>query len=87
VRLPALLASHAGGRRDFTVEAATISDALAAARQAIPGLRRLVEDEDGRRRPNVRVFYNEDDEDSIADPHRPADDRDEIMIVQAVSGG
>jgi molybdopterin converting factor small subunit len=86
VRLPALLASHAGGRRDFTVEAATVSEALAAARDTFPELRRLLDDEDGRRRPHVRVFYNELDEESI-DGDGPATDRDEIMIIQAVSGG
>jgi molybdopterin converting factor small subunit len=87
VRLPSLLASHAGGHRDFTVEAATIGEALATARDAFPGLRRLLDGEDGRRRPHVRVFYNEVDEDSIEDRNRPATDRDEIMIIQAVSGG
>jgi hypothetical protein len=35
----------------------------------------------------VRVFYNEVDEDSIEDRSGPASDRDEIMIIQAVSGG
>jgi molybdopterin converting factor small subunit len=87
VRLPSLLASHAGGRRDFTVEAATVGEALAAARDAHPGLRRLLDGEDGRRRPHVRVFYNEVDEESIEDRNRAATDRDEIMIIQAVSGG
>lgn len=69
------------------MEAATIDEALAAARDAFPGLRRLLDDEDGRRRPHVRVFYNETDEDSIEDRNQSATDRDEIMIVQAVSGG
>jgi molybdopterin converting factor small subunit len=82
-----LLASHAGGRRDFTVEAATIGEALAAARDAFPDLRRLVDDEDGRRRRHVRVFYNEIDEDEVEDRDRPATDRDEIMVIQSVSGG
>jgi molybdopterin converting factor small subunit len=87
VRLPSLLASHAGGRRDFTVEATTVREALKAARDTLPGLRRLLDDEDGRRRRHVRVFYNEVDEDSIEDPDRPATGRDEIIIIQAVSGG
>ena len=69
------------------MEAATIDEALAAGRDAFPGLRRLLDDEDGRRRPHVRVFYNETDEDSIEDRNQAATDRDEIMIIQAVSGG
>ena len=87
VRLPALLATYAGGQRDYTVEAATVGEALTAARDALPGLRRLLEDERGHRRPHVKVFYNEADEESIEDPGSPASDRDEIMIIQAVSGG
>jgi hypothetical protein len=35
----------------------------------------------------VRVFYNEIDEDSLEDRTLPATDRDEIMIIQSVSGG
>jgi molybdopterin converting factor small subunit len=69
------------------VEAGTVAEALTAARDAFPELRRLLDDEDGRRRPHVRVFYNEIDENSIEDTSVPATDRDEIMIIQAVSGG
>ena len=69
------------------MEAATIGEALAAARDGLPGLRRLLDGEDGRRRPHVRVFYNEVDEDAINDPDVAATDRDEIMIIQSVSGG
>jgi molybdopterin converting factor small subunit len=87
VRLPSLLASHAGGSRDFTVEAATVDEALAAARDTFPGLRRLLDDETGHRRRHVLVFYNEVDEDSIEDRQRLATDRDEIMVIQAISGG
>jgi molybdopterin converting factor small subunit len=82
-----LLAAHAGGHRDFTIEAISVGDALAAARDALPGLRPLLDGEDGRRRPHVRVFYNEIDEDSIEDRERAATDRDEILIIQSVSGG
>jgi hypothetical protein len=64
-----------------------VGDALVAARDALPGLRNALDDEAGRRRPHVRVFYNETDEDSIDDRGRAATDRDEILIVQSVSGG
>ena len=61
--------------------------ALAEARDAFPGLRRLLDEENGRRRRHVNVFYNGVEEDAIDDPARPAADRDEILIIQAVSGG
>jgi molybdopterin converting factor small subunit len=69
------------------VEAATVGAALVAARDAFPELRRLLDDEEGRRRRHVNVFYNDVDEDSVEDRDRPATDRDEILIIQSVSGG
>jgi adenylyltransferase/sulfurtransferase len=82
-----MLASHAGGNRDLTVEAATVGEALAAMRDAVPGLRPLLDDEDGRRRRHVKVFYNEVQEDAIEEVGRAATDGDEILVIQSVSGG
>ena len=69
------------------VEAATCGAALAAARDAYPGLRRLIDDEVGHRRQHVNVFYNSIDESLIEDLDRAAADGDEILIIQSVSGG
>jgi hypothetical protein len=46
-----------------------------------------MDDEAGRRRRHVNVFYNDVDEDSVEDRDLPATDRDEILIIQSVSGG
>jgi molybdopterin converting factor small subunit len=82
-----MLASHAGGNRDLTVEAGTVREALSTMRDAVPGLRPLLDDEGGHRRHHVKVFYNEVQEDAIDDPGRAASDGDEILVIQSVSGG
>jgi len=46
-----------------------------------------MDDEEGRRRRHVNVFYNDVDEHSVEDRDLPATDRDEILIIQSVSGG
>ena len=69
------------------MEAASVGAALVAARDAFPDLRRLLNDEEGRRRPHVNVFYNGVSEDEIEDPDSATTDRDEILIIQAISGG
>lgn len=87
VLLPRLLAPMAGGERDFKVEANTVAEALEAVRARTPLLRNALDDEGGRQRPHVQVFYNEIETMAVQDLAAPASDGDEILVVQAISGG
>ncbi|MGH7177483.1 MAG: MoaD/ThiS family protein [Tepidisphaeraceae bacterium] len=87
VTIPGLLASSAGHRRHFDVEAETLDGALRALRESHPLLRRHIWDEAGNVRPHVLVYLNDECVKWIDDRNRPICGGDRLQIIQAVSGG
>jgi molybdopterin synthase sulfur carrier subunit len=79
VRLPALLAAQAGGRKRFELEAATVGEAL----RGLP-VADLLLDERGELRRLVNVYVNGSDERDLG---APLPQGAEIRIVQAIAGG
>jgi hypothetical protein len=79
VLLPGLLATEAGGQKQFDVDAATVGDAL----RALP-VRDLVLDERGEVRPLVHVYV---DGERAHDLTAGVGDDARIRIVAAIAGG
>jgi sulfur-carrier protein len=82
VLLPSLLASEAGGRNRFELDASTVGDAL----RAIP-VANLVLDERGGLRPLVNVYVDgvdARDRDGLATVLAGGE---EIRLVAAIAGG
>lgn len=79
VLLPGLLATEAGGQKQFEVEAATVAEAL----RALP-VADLVLDERGEVRPLVHVYV---DGDRAPDLGAPVGAATKIRIVAAIAGG
>jgi hypothetical protein len=79
VLLPGLLATEAGGQKEFDVDAATVGDAL----RALP-VRDLVLDERGEVRPLVHVYV---DGERVRDLTAAAGLTTRIRIVAAIAGG
>ena len=77
--LPGLLATEAGGQKQFDVDAATVGDAV----RALP-VRDLVLDERGEVRPLVHVYV---DGERAHDLTAPVGDDARIHIVAAIAGG
>ena len=77
--LPGLLATEAGGQKQFDVDAATVGDAL----QALP-VRDLVLDEHGEVRALVQVYV---DGERAADLEAAVTAASKIRIVAAIAGG
>ena len=77
--LPGLLATEAGGQKEFDVEAATVGDAL----RALP-VRDLVLDEGGDVRPLVHVYV---DGERAHDLTAAVGGDARIRIVAAIAGG
>lgn len=85
--VPSLLAPFTGGERSFEVEAETLDGALQACVRRHPLLSRHLWDEDGAQRRHVNLFYNGQSLRWMADLSFPLRDGDEVVILQAVSGG
>ena len=79
VHLPGLLATEAGGTKQFDVEAATVGEAL----RALP-VSDLVLDEAGEVRPLVHVYV---DGERARDLTAAVGDDARIRIVAAIAGG
>ena len=79
VLLPGLLATEAGGRKEFHVDAATVGDAL----RALP-VRDLVLDEHGEVRSLVNVYV---DGQRAGDLEAAVTAASTIRIVAAIAGG
>jgi molybdopterin converting factor small subunit len=79
ILLPSLLATEAGGRGRFELEATTVREAL----RALP-IRDLIFDERGDLRPLVNVYVDRTQVDDLAAPLEP---ETEVRLVAAVAGG
>ena len=82
VLVPGLLATQAGGKREFEVEGATLGAAL----RELP-LRDLLFDESGTLRPLVNVYVDRQDMRMREGLDTPLEGDEEIRIVAAIAGG
>ena len=87
VTVPALLADCTQGQTTFTIEGATLQEALDHLLEVYPLLRRHLYEETGRLRPHVLLFYNESNISRLECLDVPIQTGDRLQIVQAVSGG
>lgn len=84
VRIPTPLRSYTGQEAVVEAEGASVEEVLADLDRRFPGLRFRVVDEQGRLRPHMRVFVNED---AVRDLGTSLAAGDELTLMQALSGG
>jgi molybdopterin converting factor small subunit len=84
VRIPTPLRSYTGGAVDVTAEGDTVGDLLADLDRQFPGLAFRMVDEQRRMRPHMVVFLGQD---RCRDLDAPLAGIDEVVIMQALSGG
>jgi sulfur-carrier protein len=83
VLIPSPLHSYTGGSR-VEADGKTLDALLADLDRRYPGIRFRMIDEQDRIRRHMRVFVNGD---QVFDLARPLDSADEVVIVQALTGG
>ena len=84
VRIPTPLRSYTGRQSVVEAEGATIADLLTDLDRRHPGIRFRVVDEQGRLRRHMKVFVNQDAARDLSAALGPSD---EVVIMQALSGG
>lgn len=90
VRLPAVLAEHAEGRRSVEVEVpagGTVGQVLDALTESRPRLAWRVRDETGALRRYVNVYVGEDDVRAAGGLATPVSDGDVVTVLPSVAGG
>jgi molybdopterin converting factor small subunit len=83
VLIPGALLSYTA-QREVEASGPTLSAVLAQLDRQFPGIRFRMIDEQDRVRRHVRFFLNGDQVFDLSQPLRPTD---EVVIVQALSGG
>ena len=83
VLIPTPLLSYTK-KREVDATGATLSELLADLDRQYPGLRFRVIDEQHQMRPHMRFFVNST---QVFDMAHSLSPRDEVLIVQALSGG
>ncbi len=84
VRIPTPLRSYTGQHGVVDADGRTVADVLEDLDRRYPGIRFRVVDEQGRLRKHMKVFVAEE---SVRDLDASVDGQDEIVIMQALSGG
>jgi molybdopterin converting factor small subunit len=84
VRIPTPLRSYTSDRKWVEARGATVGELLDDLDRQFPGMRFRVVDEQGRLRPHMKVFVNQD---SVRDLAASLAEDDEVTIMQALSGG
>jgi molybdopterin converting factor small subunit len=83
VLIPGALRSYTE-RGEVEVSGATLGAVLAALDQRYSGIRFRMVDEQDQIRPHIRFFLNGE---QVRDLSQPLNGKDELVIVQALSGG
>jgi molybdopterin converting factor small subunit len=83
VSIPTALQSYTQ-RCDVEAGGATLAEVLADLDRQFPGIRFRMIDEQDRMRPHIRFFVKGS---QVRDLDAPVGERDEVVIVQALSGG
>lgn len=84
VRIPTPLRSYTGQAADVEASGTTVGEVLADLDRRYPGIRFRIVDEQGRLRRHVNVFV---DGDQVRDLAHPLAGVDELVLMQALSGG
>jgi sulfur-carrier protein len=83
VLIPTPLHSYTGKAR-VEANGATLAELMEDLDRRYPGIRFRVIDEQNRMRPHMRFFVNQE---AVFDLSLPLTEHDEVVIVQALSGG
>ncbi len=84
VLIPPALRDYTGGNSAVQATGITLADLFADLERRYPGILFRIVDEQGALRGHIRVFVNSD---AVRAMHTPLRPKDEVMIVQALSGG
>jgi sulfur-carrier protein len=84
VRIPTPLRSYTAGDANVTADGATVAEVLADLDRRYPGIRFRVVDEQDRLRDHMTVWL---DGERCRDLTAPVGHLDELVLMQALSGG
>ncbi len=87
VQIPTALRRFTGGAATVTCAAATLAELIDDLGRQHPDLSRHLRDDNGKLRPFVNVYVNEEDIRFLGGEKYQFQDGDEVMLVPSIAGG
>ena len=87
ILIPTPLRQYAGKQSAIEAQGATVGEALNALTSAYPDLRKHLYGDDGKLRPFVNVYLNDDDIRYLQQDQTAVKDGDMLSIVPSIAGG
>ena len=84
VAVPDALTGYTGGAKHVEAEGATVAELLDDMDRRYAGVRFRMVNERGQLRPHMRIFVNRE---MVEGLDQPVSANDEVVIIQALSGG
>ena len=87
VLIPTPLRTFTNGAAEVAARGATVAEIIEDIDRSYPGLKERLCKEDGRIRPFVNIYVNDEDMRLLQSLDTPVGDGDELSIVPAIAGG
>ncbi len=87
LRIPTPLRPYANGQGEITLQAQTVGEALTILTDRYTGLRPHLFTPDGKLRPFVNLFVNDEDVRQLKGLDTPIHESDRLILVPSIAGG
>lgn len=87
VRIPAPLQELTKNQIEVESKGETIRELIDSLEKSYPGIREKICDENGKIRPFINIYVNEEDIRFLQGDSTPVKDGDEIIMISAIAGG
>ena len=88
VLIPTVMSSSTNGERELDIDGNTVIEVInELSKKYGEGFKNKVIDNDGKLKPIINVYVNDENIKFLEDPQTKLKDKDEILFLPAVSGG
>lgn len=87
LRIPTPLRPYADGQREVNVQGSTVIEAMNSLTTQHPAMRQHLFNDDGKLRPYVNLFLNEENIRHLQGLETPLQEDDSLMLVPSIAGG
>lgn len=87
IRIPTPLRAYTEGNKDVPIQAKTVESALQSLGEQYPSLTPHLYDEQGKLRPYINIFLNDENIRDLQGPSTSLREADNLMILPSIAGG
>ena len=87
LRIPTPLRAYVNGQTEVMLQGNTVSEVMLSLVEEYPALRPHLFNGEGRLRPFVNLFLNEDNIKDLQGMDTPLQENDRLMLIPSIAGG